>query len=183
MIGWMAAEDPRWWAGFIAGSVSVVLGLLLVLAPRRSVIALAWLAGVAIVVWGIRQAIAAWRAENQFDRSGGLFVALFMVAFGVAVVAVPDVTLRLLRVLIGIAAIIWGLMDSARPSLAGRSRWWGLIVRGLGSLALGLALIFVPEPTVSLIGILLGLLLILWGVVEVVASLALRPARGSAQAG
>ena len=74
-------------------------------------------------------------------------------------------------------------MDSARPSLSGRSRWWGLIVRGLGSLALGLALIFAPEPTVSLIGILLGLLLILWGVVEVVASVALRPARGSAQAG
>lgn len=179
-------SSPRassWWVGLIAGVASMVLGLLLVFAPRRSLFALAWLAGVGIVVWGVRQVIASLLVDDRFDRVGGLFVALFTVAFGVAVVAIPDVSLRLLRILIGIAAIVWGLMESGRPSLSGRSRWWVFVVRGLGSLALGLALIFVPEPTVSLIAILLGVLLLLWGLVEVVASLAFRPADGPPRSG
>jgi uncharacterized membrane protein HdeD (DUF308 family) len=85
------------------------------------------------------------------------------------------VSLRLLRTLIGIAVIVWSLMDTGRPSMAGRSRWWGFLVRGLGSLALGLALSFWPQPTVSLIGILLGILVLLWGLIEVVTAFALRP--------
>jgi uncharacterized membrane protein HdeD (DUF308 family) len=176
-------RDGHWWIGLIAGLVNVVLGLLLVFEPRRSLFALAWLAGVAIIVWGIRQAVAALRLEDRFDRTGGLFVALFTVAFGVAVVVVPDVSLRLLRILIGIAAIVWGVLDAGRPSLEGRSRLWVLLIRGLGSMALGFALIFAPEPTVSLIGILLGILLLLWGVVEIVVSLALRPRRAPASSG
>jgi uncharacterized membrane protein HdeD (DUF308 family) len=159
----------------LVGLANVVIGLLLLVAPRRSLSALAWLAGAAIIVWGVRQAVAALQTADRFDRTGGLTVALFTLGFGFAVVVVPDVSLRLLRTLIGIAVIVWGLMDTGRPSMAGRSRWWGFLVRGLGSLALGLALIFWPEPTVSLIGILLGILVLLWGLIEVVAAFALRP--------
>jgi uncharacterized membrane protein HdeD (DUF308 family) len=160
----------------LVGLANVVIGLLLLVAPRRSLAALAWLAGAAIIVWGVRQAVAALQTADRFDRTGGLTVALVTLGFGIAVVAVPDVSLRLLRTLIGIAVIVWGLMETGRPSMAGRSRWWGFLVRGLGSLALGLALIFWPEPTVSLIGILLGILVLLWGLIEVVAAFALRPA-------
>lgn len=178
-----ADREPHRWIGLIAGLVNVVLGLLLVFQPRRSLFALAWLAGVAIIVWGVRQAIAAFRLPDRFDRTGGLFIALFTVAFGVAVVAVPNVSLRLLRILIGIAAIVWGLLDAGRPSLSGRSRLWVLLIRGLGSMVLGFALIFAPEPTVSVIGILLGILLLLWGVVEIVVALALRPSGAPAPSG
>jgi uncharacterized membrane protein HdeD (DUF308 family) len=159
----------------LVGLANVVIGLLLLVAPRRSLSTLAWLAGAAIIVWGVRQAVAALQTADRFDRTGGLTVALFTLGFGFAVVVVPAVSLRLLRTLIGIAVIVWGLMDTGRPSMAGRSRWWGFLVRGLGSLALGLALIFWPEPTVSLIGILLGILVLLWGLIEVVAAFALRP--------
>jgi uncharacterized membrane protein HdeD (DUF308 family) len=170
-----AQGDPSWWFGLVAGVANIVLGLLLIFEPRRSLRALAWLAGVAVIVWGVRQAIAAFRSPDRFDRTGGLFVALVTIGFGVAVVVVPDVSLTLLRVLLGIAVIIWGLLDTGRPFMSGRSRWWGFLVRGLGSLVLGLGLIFWPEPSVSVIGILLGILLLLWGLIEIVASLVLRP--------
>jgi uncharacterized membrane protein HdeD (DUF308 family) len=160
--------------GLLAGLVNVVLGVLLLVSPRRSLFALAWIGGWALVVWGVRQAIAAFRSTDQFERTGGIFIALLTIGFGVAVIVVPSVSLQLLRVLLGIAAIVWSLLDTGRP-FAGRSRWWGFLVRGLGGLGLGLALIFVPEPTVSLVGILLGCLLLLWGVVEIAASLVLRP--------
>jgi uncharacterized membrane protein HdeD (DUF308 family) len=175
------AKDGYWWIGLIAGVANVVIGVLLVISPRRSLSALAWLAGAAIIVWGVRQAVAALRQPDQFDRSGGLAVALLTLGFGIAVVAVPDVSLRLLRILIGIAVIVWGLMDAGRPELAGRSRWWGFLVRGLGSVAVGLALIVWPEPTVSLIGILLGILILLWGLIEIVASIVFRPTRSAAR--
>lgn len=172
-------RDGYWWIGLIAGLINVLIGVLLVVSPRRSLAALAWLAGVAIVVWGVRQAVAALRQPDQFDRSGGLAVALLTLGFGIAVVVVPDVSLRLIRILIGIAVIVWGLMDAGRPEFAGRSRWWGFVVRGLGSLVLGLALIFWPEPTVSLIGILLGILILLWGLIEIVGSFVFRPTRSA----
>ncbi len=164
------APDRLWWFGVLAGLVSIVLGFLLLIDPRRSLFALAWLAGWAAIVWGLRQAVAAVRTDDPYDRGGGVVVALLMMSAGVAVVVVPDVSLRLLRILLGIAAIGWSLMDTGRPFM-GRSRWWGFLVRGLGGLGLGLALIFVPEPTVSLVGVLLGCLLLLWGIVEIVASL------------
>jgi uncharacterized membrane protein HdeD (DUF308 family) len=154
---------------------NVVIGLLLVIAPRRSLSALAWLGGAAIIIWGVRQGIAAFQTSDRFDRTGGLAVALFTVAFGIAVVAVPDVSLRLLRFLIGIAVIVWGLMDTGRPSMTGRSRGWAPLVRGLASTAVGLALIVWPEPTVSVIGVLLGILVLLWGLIEIAASFAFRP--------
>jgi uncharacterized membrane protein HdeD (DUF308 family) len=172
----VARRDPSWRLGVIAGVASVVLGVLLVVWPRKSLAVLAWLGGIAVFVWGVRQATGALRHPNRFERTGGLFVALVSVSFGLAVVVVPEISLRLLRILLGVAAIVWGLMESARPPPPGRSRWWGFVVRGLGSLGLGLALILVPEPSVSLIAILLGILLILWGLIEVVAAFALRPA-------
>jgi uncharacterized membrane protein HdeD (DUF308 family) len=167
--------DSSWWLGLVAALVSFVLGIVLVFWPRKSVIVLAWLGGIALVVWGVRMAAAALRSADQFDRSGGVFVALVTIGFGVAVVVIPDVSLRLLRILLGIAVIVWGLQDAGRPFLPGRSRWWGFVVRGLGSLAVGLALIFWPEASVSLIGILLGILLMLWGMIEAVFAFALRP--------
>jgi len=121
--------------------------------------------------------VAALRQPDQFDRIGGLVVALFTLALGIAVVSVPDGSLPLLRILIGIAVIMWGLMDSGRPAFAGRSRWWGFLVRGLGSLAVGLALIFWPEASVSLIGVLLGIVIFLWGLVEIGASVVFRSTR------
>jgi uncharacterized membrane protein HdeD (DUF308 family) len=171
-------RGPSWWIGLFAGLVSFLLGAALLLWPRKSLILLAWVGGAGVIVWGVRQAIAALRMPDLFNRSGGLFVALVSVGFGVAVVAVPEVSLELLRILLGIAVIVWGLLDSGRPFMSPRSRWWGFLVRGLGSLGLGLALIFVPEPTVSLIGILLGILLMLWGLIEVVATFVLN--RGAA---
>jgi uncharacterized membrane protein HdeD (DUF308 family) len=175
-------RDGHWWIGLIAGLANVVIGLLLVIAPRRSLSTLAWLGGVAIIVWGVRQAIAAFRVADRFDRTGGLAVALFTVAFGVAVVAVPNVSLRLLRILIGIAVIVWGLMDAGRPSMTGRPRGWAPLLRGLASMVFGLALIFWPEATVSVIGILLGILLLLWGLIEIVASFVFRPANAAGSA-
>jgi uncharacterized membrane protein HdeD (DUF308 family) len=168
-------NDGTWWLGLVAGLVSMVLGLLLVIEPRRSLRFLAWLAGIGLIMWGVRQAMAAFRSPDRFDRSGGLFVALVTLGLGLAVVLVPDISLQLLRVLVGIAVIVWGLVDTGRPIASGRSRWWGFLVRGLGTLVLGLALIFWPEPTASVIGILLGILLLLWGLFEVVASWVLRP--------
>ncbi len=173
------SRDGIWWIGLLAGLTNVVLGILLIAAPRRSLATLAWLAGVGIFVWGVRMAAAAFRQPDRVDRTGGLLIAFMAVGLGLAIVIVPEVSLRLLRILVGIAAILWGLQDSGRPSLSGRSRWWVFLVRGLGSLGLGLALIFIPEPTVSLIGVLLGILLLLWGVVEVIASFVWKPARSA----
>jgi uncharacterized membrane protein HdeD (DUF308 family) len=159
----------------VAGLINVVLGILLLVWPDRTLFVVAWLGGAAIVVWGIRQAVAAFRQEDRFDRTGGLAVALFTLAFGIVVVALPEISLRLLRILIGIAAIVWGLADAGRPTMTGRRRGWASLLRGLASMAFGLALIFWPDPTVAAIAILLGILLLVWGLIEIIASLALRP--------
>jgi uncharacterized membrane protein HdeD (DUF308 family) len=142
----VARRDPSWRLGVIAGVASLVLGVLLVVWPRKSLAVLAWLGGIAVFVWGVRQATGALRHPNRFERTGGLFVALVSVGFGLAVVVVPEISLRLLRILLGVAAIVWGLMDSARPPPPGRSRWWGFVVRGLGSLASAWPSSWSPSP-------------------------------------
>jgi uncharacterized membrane protein HdeD (DUF308 family) len=127
--------EPSWRFGLFAGLASLVLGVLLLVWPRKSLVVLAWLGGIAVFVWGVRQATASLRHPNRFERTGGLVVALVSVGFGLAVVVVPQISLRVLRILLGAAAIVWGLMDSARPAPPGRSRWWGSLSGDWGAWA------------------------------------------------
>jgi uncharacterized membrane protein HdeD (DUF308 family) len=183
------------WAFFGAASLLVGMELAFVFhAGRRTIGLMAFGAGAMISAVSFELVEEALKAGKPSVATTGLAAGAVVFFAGDVLIARPgrrvpeaihrgtgrgfallEISLRLLRILIGIAAIVWGLADAGRPFMTGRRRGWASLLRGLASMAFGLALIFWPDPTVAAISILLGILLLVWGLIEIAASVALRP--------
>jgi uncharacterized membrane protein HdeD (DUF308 family) len=93
-----------------------------------------------------------------------LILGLVTIVLGVIVTAHPNGSLRVLAVLIGIAAIISGLFQLIRSAdRAARHRLW-LGICGLVFIALGVVLIRHLNLTLALIGLLVGVSWIVQGI-------------------
>ena len=93
-----------------------------------------------------------------------LMLGLVTIVFGVIVTAHPNGSLRVLAILVGIAAIVSGIFHLIRAADgAARHRLW-LGISGLLFVALGVVLIRHLHMTLALIGLLVGLSWIVQGI-------------------
>jgi uncharacterized membrane protein HdeD (DUF308 family) len=93
-----------------------------------------------------------------------LMLGLVTIVFGVIITSHPNGSLRVIAVLIGIAAIISGLFQLIRAAdRAARHRLW-LGICGLVFIALGVVLIRHLHLTLAVIGLLVGLSWIVQGI-------------------
>src|ERR1700721_1286863 len=103
-----------------------------------------------------------------------LMLGLVTIVFGVIVTAHPNGPLRVLAILVGIAAIVSGIFHLIRAADgAARHRLW-LGISGLLFVALGVVLIRHLHMTLALIGVLVGIWLLVLGLLEIVAALILQ---------
>jgi uncharacterized membrane protein HdeD (DUF308 family) len=59
------------WALIVAGALSVVFGILLLLQPGAGILALVWLIGLYAVIFGISLLVLAWRLRQLAERMHG----------------------------------------------------------------------------------------------------------------
>ena len=103
---------------------------------------------------------------------------LIAVAGGIVLLAWPGETLKVLAFLTGITFLGWGLVSllaAFRNRRAGRSELSDLVA-GVGLVLLAILVMAWPAATVTIVGILVGLVAIAWGVVTAVGALGLRKA-------
>jgi uncharacterized membrane protein HdeD (DUF308 family) len=105
-------------------------------------------------------------AEARSVASHVLLVrGLVVIALGIVAMVWPDVTVKVVAVLIGILVVIFGIgtighaLDRRRSHLS----WIGTLLGGLVATAGGFAAIFWPGPTVLVIARLFGALLLVSG--------------------
>jgi uncharacterized membrane protein HdeD (DUF308 family) len=98
--------------GIGIAAFSIVVGLVLLVWPDVTVQVVAIVAGIGFIVRGILRTLI-----GASDRRGSwlvlVFVGLIGIAFGIAVVAWPDVTVAVVGVLLGIAALVTGIGEIA----------------------------------------------------------------------
>ncbi|MEE6289061.1 DUF308 domain-containing protein [Georgenia sp. MJ173] len=94
------------------GVVGAVAGLVLIIRPGMSAALLIMLAGVWAIAGGVVLAITAVAARKAVGAGWGwgVFLGLATVAFGVVLVAVPDLTATVLGIVLGIYAIVAGVL-------------------------------------------------------------------------
>jgi uncharacterized membrane protein HdeD (DUF308 family) len=98
------------------------------------------------------------------DWQATLMLGLVTVVFGVIVTAHPNGSLRVLAILVGIAAIVSGIFHLIRTfDQAAQHRLW-LGISGLAFIAIGLLLIRHLHLTLALIALLVGLSWIVQGI-------------------
>lgn len=166
-----------WWLPVLRGVLMIVLGLLLLVEPLGTLVALVWVFGVFAVVDG---AVVLMQALLARGRPGfGWLVAegLVSVAFGALIMLWPDVTALVLFYLLALWVLVLGVTAVVVAVTQYRARdlaWSGTLVFGLIGFLFGLLLAIKPQGTVDVILTVYGLFAFVAGVVMLVSGFATR---------
>lgn len=164
----VAAGARFWWLMAIIGVISITIGLLMITRPFKSVAALAWLAGLFLLIGGISGFFGARRREV------GIGWAVVSVIAGIVLLVWPDVTVQVLAVIAGIGYLLRGIFRAVAAFTEHDDYTIPLLVVGVIGVLFGIALMVWPEAGVALVGLLLGIGALIAGIGELITAFGLR---------
>jgi uncharacterized membrane protein HdeD (DUF308 family) len=165
-------ESSRWWAFLALGVLSAVVGLILMLDLSAAVTTLARLVALGLIVTGVGEMVTAGRYDSRL----GLVAGALLIVGGVLAVMWPDITLWVLAVVVGIDLVLAGVVRIV-GALSLRVEGWGWLLFGGGiSVAAGILALAWPGATLLVLGLLLGLRMLLFGISEIMFGLSLHHA-------
>lgn len=156
----------------IRGAAAVIFGILVVLWPGVSVLALVILFGIYVLFDGVANIVqyaTGKRRRSVWQLVGGIISVLA----GIVAFAWPGITALSLAFVIGVWAVILGVSQIALAFEVKKTvgSWWLWLITGIVTTVFGLFLVILPGPGIlgllgllSSFAILLGVLLIASGV-------------------
>jgi uncharacterized membrane protein HdeD (DUF308 family) len=172
------AESKRWshawWIPLIVGLVSLLCGLLAVVWPGVTLLALALITGLNLVVLSaflVGEAIADGEAE---DRTLRIVLGVLGVIAGLVVMRRPGETLLVLILALGIWLVLDGLVELVRAAVGATESRLLHAVGGLVDIVLGVLILALPELGLGTLAVLVGLGFLVRGLMLVVAAWQLR---------
>lgn len=149
---------------------SILLGLVLAIWPDATKLAVSYLIGAALVIFGVIQVVRYFVYEVRLDLFRYDFVSgLILLGAGVFFLMKPQVIVSILPILLGIAIIIDGavkIQQSMDLMRAGYPRWWLIMLLAALALAAGIVLLVNPFEAASTLMLLIGIVLIYNGVTD-----------------
>ena len=171
-----------WKSTLLSGILSLVLGVLVLVWPGRSILLAAILFGIYLLITGIAQVIFAF----SLHVSAGSRILLFISGAAALILAVlafrhfgkdPLTAILLLAIWIGIGFIFRGVATTisalSDPALPGRA--WSIFV-GVISLLAGIVVLASPFESIAVLAMVVGVWFIVIGVFEVLSSFGIRKA-------
>jgi len=159
-----------WKMMVVRGVVGIVIGILAIVWPIETAIALMVLWGFWALLEGISLLVQAFQSSTQGSRLGRGVLGVIALVVAFFAIFSPDVTARTLTWIFGLWLIIRGVAEvfTAFSSYRLTPRW--LLLLG-AALSILLGVFFVANPGRAAVGIAvrLGLIALCWGVVFVVA--------------
>lgn len=174
----------HWWVLTVRGAAAILFGLVAVLWPGITAIALATVFGVYALVDGVFAGWAALRAQEG-DRTPLVWEAVLGVVVGLIILAWPLATVLVLTVLLGLWAIITGVFEiltayRLRREIHGE---WLYIFGGALSVAFGLVIWIVPFGGAIAMSFAIGVYALVFGAALIALSLRMRRLGQSADGG
>jgi uncharacterized membrane protein HdeD (DUF308 family) len=174
----LASWDEKWQHLLVRGAVAVVFGLVAMLYPLSTVIALALLWGVWALVDGMVTLAVAGRPGTTVGAGGRVALALLGVlalVAGALAVFRPGLTAVALTWILGLWLIARGVLDAV-VAVADRDRESRIALLLSGAVDILLGLLFALNPGRAAIGLalVLGITALVWGLVLVVGALLVR---------
>jgi uncharacterized membrane protein HdeD (DUF308 family) len=174
-----------WQMLIVRGVIGMVFGLLAIIWPIETAVALALLWGLWALVDGIGSLVQAFRPESKGSTRlwlGLLGVAALIAAF--FAIFSPGVAAATLTWILGIWLIVRGLFEVAGAFASQRTRPRGLLLLS-AAFSILLGILFVANPGGAAVGVavFLGVVALMWGTVFVLGGLVLRHETRTAVAG
>lgn len=167
-----------WKSALLSGILAVVLGILVLAWPGKTIIVAAVIFGAYLLITGIAQVIFAF----SLHVSAGGRVLLFISGAAALILAVLcfrslQDSILLLAIWIGVGFIFRGVATAVSaisdPTLPGR--WWEIFIGGISLLA-GVVMLASPFESIGILTTVVGIWLIVIGAFEVVSAFGIRKA-------
>lgn len=181
--GLLGLAKDVWWAVLLRGIAAIVFGILAMVWPGVTLLALVFVFGAYAVVDGVVDAVRAIQARHEVDTwVWWLLGGIASVVAGILAFAWPGITAVAAAILIGAWALVTGVFEvigAFRLRRMGVGHWGWLVASGLLSIVFGLVLMVFPgDGIVSLVWVL-GVWAVVFGVFLVIAALQVRKAVGA----
>ncbi len=174
----LTVVEPRlaWPLAAVRGVFAILFGLLALIWPGATVLALAIIYGIYAIIDGIGGLVQAFRPGDAAHRAAYGILGVLGIVAGVLVLFWPGITVLVLALLVGFWAIFTGIMEIVaairlRKQIEGEAF---LIAAGALSLIAGIVIVFNPLAGAFGIALLVGIYALLHGVMLLVLAFRLR---------
>jgi uncharacterized membrane protein HdeD (DUF308 family) len=169
-----AALARNWWLIALRGALGVVFGLLALILPFATILALVLLFSAYMLVDGVFAIYAAVRAARQRETWGVLaFQGAVSIVTAVLAFLWPGLTVFAFVLLIAAWSIVTGCLMFAAAVRTDDGRWW-LILGGAAATAFGILMILAPLAGAVVLTWWLGAFALVFGVALIILAFKLR---------
>src|SRR5712671_1611962 len=159
-----AALARNWWLIALRGVLGVIFGVIALLMPITTILALVLLFSAYMIVDGAFAIYAAIRAARQRESWGFLaFQGIASVAAGLVAFVWPGITVLAFVLLIAAWSIVSGCLMLAAASQTENGRWW-LALAGAAALLYGILMIVAPLAGAVVLTWWLGAFALVFGI-------------------
>ena len=175
--GHLGVVSRAWGLFAFFGALSFLVGILVLVWPGHTLVALAVLFGLQLVVSGFFRLVAAIALTDATGGARALMAILGLLGLVVGLWALRhiDIALSVLALFLAIYWIIDGVVETFtaidHPQLPGRG--W-VVVGGLLSIIAGIILLAWPVPSLLVLAVVLGVFLLFFGVLQLLIAFGLR---------
>ncbi len=176
----LVAEVGRaWWLLALFGVITLGFGIVLTFKPSRSVHAIAVLIGIWLLILGAVRLIQAIGATGE--RLGLVVVGLLSILVAILLLHHTTTTIATLGFIVGIFWTIGGLAElfggfSHGPD--GTTNWF-VVLMGVISTGIGILCLVYPSLSLSILCVIVGLGMVLYGIVELLVAFQVRKLRSA----
>ncbi len=172
----VTTQLEKMWGWYLAGGIiSVIFGFFVISWRHATVYAAIYFASAFFIAGGVFEIAGSIRMARQ--RWLNLVFGLFWVGAGIVGFVWPHITIFVAAIIIGWSFLVLGIFDIV-TSLQNHHLpfWWAYLIRGIVAIALGLLCIRHPTGTLEVVMVMIGILAILFGVVEIIGAISARHA-------
>jgi uncharacterized membrane protein HdeD (DUF308 family) len=175
-MGLLQSLAERWWAFLLRGLVAVAFGLMALLWPAVTLVALVLLYGAYALADGVIAIIAAVRGRSVLPRWWLVLVGALGIVAGVVTFIWPNITAFALVVIIGAWALIYGVFEIVGAIRLRKEidNEWLLVLHGVLAVIFGAAMVLLPGAGALALVFVIGWFAIVSGVLLLVFALRLK---------
>jgi len=162
----------EWWLLAILGAISLIAGVLAIVYPDATLLAIGLIFGCYLLIAGIFELINAVAGEPE-SRALTAIVGVIAFVAGLVCLRRPGDSLLALVVVLGIFLIVSGVLRLVGAFVIPEDRGWA-ILSAIVDLILGIVILCVPDLGLVTLAVLFGISLIVRGLFACVAAFKLR---------
>ena len=172
-----------WWLALGAGILSIIVGIVALVYPGPTLLAIGIIFGAYLVIWGVMQLFggAGDHAAPTSVKVIRIIAGILGVLVGIALLVRPDQSVLTVAFVLAFWFIFIGILELAQGFAQSESRVWNIIWGIIGVIA-GAIILAQPEIGLVTLVFIVGFGFILQGLVEIPMALAARKAYKDATA-